>query len=107
MARNIVAALVLLYQSFTVFVAAPHPFGVIFTFFLGCFMVTGGQFSHPVSQIMTLLSLLVCGRPTSMDTRLVSFPLGIFIPQLLPMEIRALSVFLIQIYFSLSACFCS
>ena len=61
-------------------------------------MVTGGYFSHPVGQIITLLSILVCEIPTSTATRLVSFPLGTFILQLLPMKIQALSVFLVQIY---------
>ena len=69
--------------------------------FIGYFMVTGGQFSHLVIQIKTLLSLLVCGRPTSTDTRLVSFTFSIFILKLFPIEIRALSVFLVHIYFHL------
>ena len=106
MARNVVAALILPSPYFIVFVDAPHPFGFIVTFFIGYFMVTGRHFSHLVSQIMTLLSILVCGRPTSTATILFSFPLGIFILQLLPMEILALSVFLVQIYVSPSRCFC-
>ena len=87
MARNIVAALILPSPSFIVYGAAPHPFGVIVTFFMVYFMVTGGRFSQPVSQILTVLSILVCDRPTSTATRLVSFPLSIFILQHLPMEI--------------------
>ena len=105
MARNIVAALILPLTSFIVFVAAPHPLGVIVTSFIGCCMVTGGSFSHPVGQIMTLLSILVCGRPISTATRLVSIPLGIFILQLFPIEIRALSDSLVRKSFSSSGCF--
>ena len=39
------------------------------------FMVNGGRFSHPVSKIMKLLSILVYVRPTSTATRLVLLPL--------------------------------
>ena len=87
------AALILPLTSFIVFVAAPHQFGVIVIFFLGFLMVTCGQFSHPVGQIMTLLSPLVCCRRTSKATRLVSIPLEMFILRLFPLEIRAFSVF--------------
>ena len=106
MARNVVAAFILHSPYFIVFVDAPHPFGFIVTFFIGYFMVPGGKISHLVSQIMTLLSILVCGRPTSTATILVSFPLGTFILQLFLMEIRAFSVFLVHIHFSPSGCFC-
>ena len=95
MAYNIVAALILHSLSFIVFFDAPHPFGVIVTFLIGFFMVTGGRFSHTVSQIMTLISLLVCGRPTS-TTTCVSFPLGNFNLHLLPMEILALAGCLVR-----------
>ena len=64
MSWNIMAALILASPFFIFFVAAPHPFGVIVTFFIGIFLITGGRFSQPVSQIMTLLSLLLYGRPT-------------------------------------------
>ena len=73
-ARNIVASLILPSPSFKVFVVAPHPFGVIVTFFLGCFMVPSGWFSHPFGQILIKLSLLVRGILTSTATGLVSFP---------------------------------
>ena len=89
----IVSVLILPSPSFIVFVAAPHPFGVIVTFFIGCFMVTGGRFSHLASQIMKLPSLLLCGRPTSRANRLISYPLIIFIMQLSPMEIWACQFF--------------
>ena len=54
---------------------------------------------------MTLISLLVCGRPISTATRLISFPLEIFILQLFPIEIWDFPVFFAQMYFSPSGCF--
>ena len=105
MARNIVASLILPLTSFIVFVDSPHPFSVVVTFFIGYCTVTGGRFSHPVGQIMTLISLLVCGRPISTSTRLVSFPLGIFILPLFSIVIRALSGCLVRKSCSPSGCF--
>ena len=75
MTRNVVAAQVLSYPYFTAFVDVTQPFGVIFACFIGCFFVTGGWFSHKVRQGLKLLSLLVCGRPTSTTIVLVSSPL--------------------------------
>ena len=57
------------------FVAAPHQFGVIVTCFIGYFMVTAGWFSHPVGQILTILSILVCVRTTSTTTNCFCFHL--------------------------------
>ena len=85
MACIIVAALIPPMKYFKLFVASPQPLGVIVTFFIGCCMVTGGRFPHPAGLIMILLSILVCGRHISTDTILISFPLGIFILQLLLM----------------------
>ena len=95
------AVLILTLTYFIFFVATPHPFGVIVAFFLGCFMVTGGWFSHPFDQIMILISLLVWGRTISTATILVSFPLGNFNLHLLPLKILVLAVFLSRFIFHL------
>ena len=105
-AWNIVATQILPLPASTVFVAISHPFGFIVTCFIGCFMVPGGQLSHPVGQILKVLSILVCGIPTSTTTGIVSFPLTTFFWDYSLHKYGSLSGCLVQKMFSPYGWFC-